>query len=84
MPTPLLQPALVFNFNVIMWDVQSPDVGSRRRVAVARRRVSSSSARSRRSRASRAAIEIETYQEGGRNDRLHKFIKTAKFPNLVF
>jgi phage tail-like protein len=31
-----------------------------------------------------AEIEIETYQEGGRNDAPHRFFKCGRFPNLTF
>lgn len=80
MPTPLLQPALVFNFNVVMWDVQSPDVAATIAGTAAGQVIFGSFSEV---QGLESSVEIETYQEGGLNDRLHKFIKTAKFPNLV-
>lgn len=80
MPSPLLQPALVFNFNVIMWDVQSPNVAATVIGTAASQIIFGSFSDV---QGLESDVEIETYQEGGLNDRIHKFIKTAKFPNLV-
>ena len=81
---PLLQPALTFNFNVIMWDVQGPNVdavASQVAGSIAGQLIFGSFAEV---QGLEASIEMESYQEGGLNDRVHKFIKTSKFPNLVF
>ena len=80
---PLLQPALTFNFNVVLWDVQGPNVdatASSIAGSVAGQLIFGSFSEV---QGLEASIEMETYQEGGLNDHVHKFIKTVKFPNLV-
>jgi len=79
----LLQPALSFNFAVVMWDVQGPNVDSTAAQVVGM--VAGNIIFGSFSEVSglEASVELETYQEGGLNDRIHKFVKPAKFPNLV-
>lgn len=80
MPAPILQPALVFNFNVIMWDVGGAGAVATAAAAVTSQLIVGSFAEV---SGLESDVEIETYQEGGLNDRLHRFVKAAKFPNLV-
>ncbi len=80
---PLLQPALAFNFSVVMWDVQGPNVDSTAAEVVgmvAGQLIFGSFSEV---QGLETSVELESYQEGGVNDRTHKFVKTAKFPNLV-
>jgi phage tail-like protein len=89
MPTPLLQPALAFDFNVVMWDVQGPNffgLGSNASAAVgavasaAGQLIFGSFAEV---SGLETAFEVETYIEGGRNEVARRFHKTVKYPNLV-
>ncbi|MEO8699970.1 MAG: phage tail protein [Kofleriaceae bacterium] len=90
MPTPLLQPALVFNFNVIMWDVQGPGffgLGSGASAAIGAVATAAGQlifASFSEVQGLEVGIEVETYREGGRNESVRRFVKPAKFPNLVF
>lgn len=78
---PLLPPALSFNFSVVMWNVQGPSFNARAALGmVAGQAIFGSFSEV---QGLEASVEIETYQEGGVNDRVHRFVKTAKFPNLV-
>lgn len=79
----ILQPALSFNFAVVMWDVQGPNVDST--VAQVAGMVAGNIIFGSFSEVSglEASVELETYQEGGVNDRVLKFLKPSKFPNLV-
>ncbi|MBX3154843.1 MAG: phage tail protein [Deltaproteobacteria bacterium] len=85
MPTPLLQPALTFNFQVTMWDVQGPgffgDAVVGAAASAAGQLIFGSFAEV---QGLEGSVEIETYQEGGRNERVYRFAKASKFPNLVF
>jgi phage tail-like protein len=89
MPTPLLQPALTFNFNVVMWDVQGPNFfGLPPAASAAVGAVASAAGQLIFGSFSdvsglEASFETESYQEGGRNERTLRFPKPAKFPNLV-
>jgi phage tail-like protein len=90
MPTSLLQPVASFNFHVTMWDAQGPgffglDPGPSAAVGA----VSSASGQLifgsfSEVQGLESSLDIETYQEGGRNERSHRFAKTVKFANLVF
>lgn len=79
----ILQPALSFNFAVVMWDVQGPNVDST--AAEVAGMVAGNIIFGSFSEVSglEASVELETYQEGGVNGRVHKFVKPSKFPNLV-
>jgi len=84
--TPLLQPALSFNFTVTMWDVQGPAffADNARRAAlgsVAGQAIFGTFAEV---QGLHTELEMENFQEGGRNERTQRFAKTAKYPNLVF
>ena len=85
MTTPMLQPALAFNFSVTMWDVQGPNVDSTLGAAASAAAAAGQLIFGTFAEVAglESDLEIETYQEGGRNDRVHRFLKTAKFPNLV-
>jgi len=91
MPTPLLQPTLAFNFNVLMWDVQGPrffgvqsDVKSAAIGAVASAAGQLVFGSFAEVSGLETSLEIESYQEGGRNERVLRFAKSASYPNLVF
>jgi phage tail-like protein len=80
----LEQPVLAFNFTVTLWDAQGPHVGSTVRAAVgqlAGQLIFGSFAEV---SGLDVELEVEAYQEGGRNDGALRFAKPAKFPNLVF
>ncbi len=86
---PVTQPVVNFNFVVSMWQTAGPQLfGS----SVASGLVSAAV-----NLASQfvfggfsevtglnSEVEIESYNEGGRNDQPHKFFKYARFPNLTF
>jgi phage tail-like protein len=95
MPDPLIQPALSFNFWVLLWEVQGPGMfgiaptSAAGRIAIG----AASGIVSAISQAMfgafsdctglNANLDIETYQEGGNNAGPLKFTKWAKFDNIV-
>ena len=95
MPDPLIQPALSFNFWVLLWEVQGPglfglqprNTAERVALGLATGIVSAVSqmlfgAFSECSGLN-SNLEVETYQEGGNNASPLKFPKWGKFDNLV-
>lgn len=96
MPDPLIQPALAFNFWVLLWEVQGPglfglqprNAGERFAVGLASGLLSATSQAlfGAFSEASglNASIEIETYQEGGNNAGPLKFPRWAKYDTISF
>ena len=94
MPTALVQPSPVFNFMVSMWDVQGPRVFNNilntahpgAAVAGALINVGAQWLLGAFSEVEglNAEMEIETYQEGGRNAAPHRFFKNTRYPNLTF
>lgn len=80
----LEQPALTFNFTVTMWEVQGPHVGSTVRAAIGQTVGALIFGTFSEVSGLEAEIEIEPYQEGGRNESTFRFTKPAKYPNLVF
>lgn len=96
MPDPLIQPALSFNFWVLLWEVQGPglfglqprNAGERFAVGLATGLLSAASQAlfGAFSEASglNAHLELETYQEGGNNRAPLKFPKWGKFDNVTF
>lgn len=95
MPDPLIQPALAYNFWVLLWEVQGPGLfGLQPTSAAARFGIGLASGLL--SAASQALfgafseasglnahLEVETYQEGGNNRAPLKFPKWGKFDNLT-
>src|SRR5260370_39652725 len=79
---PLVQPTTAFNFLIVMWDASD----SSNSLAGALLNIAGQIALGGFSEASgmNTEMEVETYQEGGRNASPHKFFKYAKHPNLVF
>jgi phage tail-like protein len=91
MPTPPFQPALTFNFAVLLWDVQGPaswgiEVDNRNAdiagglVANLSQMLLGGFAEA---SGLNAELEVETYQEGGNNVAPLRFAKVGKYPNLV-
>jgi phage tail-like protein len=91
MPTPLVQPAPSFNFMISMWDVQGPTVFG---IDTANPAVAAAGALLNlgaqfllggfaECEGLNAELEIETYQEGGRNASPHRFFKTTRYGNLT-
>lgn len=84
---PLVQPATNFNFMITMWDVTGSLFGSSALGAVASAAVNVVSqailGAFSEVQGLNSEFEIETYQEGGRNDSPHRFVKYAKFDNLT-
>ena len=95
MPDPLIQPALSFNFWVLLWEVQGPGLfGLQPNSAAARIAIGAASGIvSAISQALfgafsdctglNANVDIETYQEGGNNTGALKFPKGGKYDNLI-
>jgi phage tail-like protein len=91
MPTSLVQPTTAFNFMVSMWDVQGPTVfgiDTANPAAAAAGALLNLGAQFLLGGFSEceglnAEAEIETYQEGGRNTRPHRFFKTTRYNNLT-
>jgi phage tail-like protein len=79
---PLVQPTPVFNFLVTMWDATD----SSSSLGAALLNIAGQIALGGFSECSglNTEMELETYQEGGRNAGPHKLFKYAKYPNLVF
>lgn len=86
MSIPLIQPVPQFNFTVTLWDSPTQDANSLlTSVASAAINVATQFLFGAFSEIQglNADIEIETYQEGGRNTRPHRFFKLAKYQNLI-
>lgn len=95
MPEPLIQPALSYNFWVLLWEVQGPGLFGLQPTTTAERfgvgllsfatTLASQALFGAFSDASglNSNLEIETYQEGGNNTAPLKFPKWGKFDNLV-
>lgn len=99
MPEPIIQPALAFNFWVLLWEVQGPGVFGLVKPTSTAAKIGlgfASFGGALLSAASQAFfgafsdatglnanLEVETYQEGGKNDAPHKFPKWGKFDNLT-
>jgi phage tail-like protein len=96
MPDPVIQPALSYNFWILLWEVQGPglfgvvqpkDAGARFAIGLASMAVSAVSQAflGAFSEASglNTNLEVETYQEGGNNTGPLKFPKWAKFDNVT-
>jgi phage tail-like protein len=95
MPDPLMQPALSFNFWVLLWEVQGPglfglqprNMGERFGVGLASGLLSATSQAlfGAFSDASglNANLDLETYQEGGNNVGPLKFPKWGKYDNVT-
>lgn len=95
MPDPFIQPALSFNFWVLLWEVQGPGLfGLQPESAAARFGIGlatgivSAMAQALFGAFSEATglnsnLEVETYQEGGRNDAPLKFPKWGKYDNIT-
>jgi phage tail-like protein len=95
MPDPLIQPALAFNFWVLLWEVQGPGLfGLQPRNAGERLALGAASGLL--SAASQALfgafsdagglnanLEVETYQEGGNNTAPLRFPRWAKFDSVT-
>lgn len=88
MPTALVQPATQFNFTITLWDAPQDasaesvvtglatgllDVGGQLLFGAFSE-----------VQGLQQDIEVETYQEGGLNNRPHRFFKAAKYQNLTF
>jgi phage tail-like protein len=91
MPTPPFQPALAFDFAVLLWDVQGPALwgsGAESRssdivgglVANLSQALFGGFAEV---SGLNAELEVETYQEGGNNVAPLRFAKVGKYPNVV-
>ncbi len=87
MPTAIFQPAAVYNFMVTLWDEEGPFgtgsvagglLGAATGFAAQWLMGAFSEVQGLGSE-----LEIETYQEGGRNVSPHRFAKVAKFDNLI-
>jgi phage tail-like protein len=91
MPTSLFQPALTYNFAVLLWDVQGPAAwglaAGDRNAEIVGGLVANLSQLLYGGFAEvsglNAELEVETYQEGGNNFAPHRFAKVGKYPNLV-
>lgn len=95
MPDPLIQPALSFNFWVLLWEVQGPglfglqpsNAGQRFALGLASGVLSAVTqalfGAFAEAKGLDVAREVEEYQEGGNNAGLLKFPKPAKFGNLT-
>ena len=87
MPTPLVQPAPQFNFIATLWDAPERVAFVPIASAIASAAVDVASqllfGAFSEVQGLDADIEIETYQEGGRNTSPHHFFKNAKYNNLV-
>lgn len=87
MPNPLVQPVPQFNFTVTMWDTTARNTveATLTTAASALLNVTSSILFGAFSEVQglNADIEVETYQQGGLNDRPLRFFKYARFQNLV-
>jgi phage tail-like protein len=94
--SPLLQPALSFNFLVTMWDVQGPGFFGIDGSANGGWGVAASIASGLAQMASQvlvgafsevgglaAEMDLESYQEGGANGSPRRFPKTGRFPNIT-
>jgi len=75
----LIQPAPNFNFTVSMWDADASALAQ-----VAGALVSAILGGFQEVQGLNTEFEMETYNEGGRNESPHRFIKWTKYPNLVF
>jgi phage tail-like protein len=87
MPTSLAQPATAFNFMVTLWDEDGPfETGSELGgIAGAAVNLAAQWAMGAFSEVEGldAELEIETYQEGGRNQSPRRFAKVGRYNNLV-
>ena len=95
--SPLIQPALSFNFIVTMWDVQGPGFFGIEGASTGGWGVASRIASGVVNAASQlllgafsevgglaAELELESYPQGGENGATRKFVKRGRFPNLTF
>lgn len=87
MPTSVLQPATVFNFMVTLWDEEGPfETGSEAggllgaAVGFATQWLMGAFCEV---QGLTSEIELEPYHEGGRNANPHRFVKVAKYNELV-
>lgn len=76
---PLFQPAPNFNFTVSMWDADASLLGQ-----IAGAVVSAILGGFQEVQGLQAEFDVDSYNEGGRNDSPHRFLKWTKYPNLVF
>lgn len=95
MPDPLIQPALAYNFWVLLWEVQGPglfglqpsNAGERFALGLASGLLSAASqalfGAFSDATGLNAGVEIETYQEGGNNGAPLKFPKWGKYENVI-
>jgi phage tail-like protein len=79
-----IQPALNFNFVVALWNVEASLFGSSALGMAAQVAASLLMGGFSEVQGLNAEFDIETYDEGGRADGPHRFVKRTKFPNLVF
>ena len=81
----VVQPAPAFNFMVTFMDVEGPEQSALGAAASAALSVGASILFGGFSEVTglNAETEVESYQEGGRNRAPHRFVKSARFPNIV-